>query len=144
MDRSIKVFKLSNRDQVGQFEKNFELSEEFYDVTIDDIRREQKMREELLERAGLLKTKAMREREKKLELRKYKYALLRVKFPNEYILQAIFRANFEQLVSNLGHSKQLSSNFCNLQIVAAGSKRRAAECRAMVRSPVPGRSEWPS
>jgi len=92
MDRCVKVFKISNGDQAGHSENKFELSDDFYNVSIDDIKREQKMREEALEKAGMLRTKAMRERDEKLELRKYKFVLVRVKFPNEYYLQAIFRS----------------------------------------------------
>lgn len=40
-----------------------------------------------MEKAAMLRTRAMREKEEQREMRKYNYTLLRVRFPDGYILQ---------------------------------------------------------
>ncbi|XP_069818666.1 UBX domain-containing protein 6 [Dendropsophus ebraccatus] len=71
---------------------NFNLPDDFYNLTIEEIRSEQKLRTEKLKQDSMLKTKAMREREERQEIRKYKYTVLRVRFPDGYILQGLFYA----------------------------------------------------
>ena len=44
-------------------------------------------RAELVEREGMLRTKAMREREQERERRRYRYSLVRVRFPDGLVLQ---------------------------------------------------------
>ena len=44
-------------------------------------------RTEFLEREGMLRTKAMREREEQKEKRRYKFTLVRVRFPDGLVLQ---------------------------------------------------------
>lgn len=44
-------------------------------------------RTEAVEKASMLRTRAMREKEEQREMRKYNYTLLRVRFPDGYILQ---------------------------------------------------------
>lgn len=68
----------------------FDLPDDFYNLTVDEIRLEQKRRSEKLQQDSMLKTKAMREREEKQEMKKYKYTVLRVRFPDGYILQGLF------------------------------------------------------
>ncbi|XP_029470389.1 UBX domain-containing protein 6 isoform X2 [Rhinatrema bivittatum] len=81
LDRQPCVFQPS--PQASQFE----LPSDFYNLTIDDIKREQKQRTEVAERHAMLRTKAMREREEQREMRKYNYTLLRIRLPDGYILQ---------------------------------------------------------
>ncbi|XP_017689106.1 PREDICTED: UBX domain-containing protein 6 [Lepidothrix coronata] len=47
---------------------------------------------EAVEKASMLRTRAMREKEEQREMRKYNYTLLRVRFPDGYILQGTFYA----------------------------------------------------
>lgn len=42
---------------------------------------------EAVEKAAMLRTRAMREKEEQREMRKYSYTLLRVRFPDGFILQ---------------------------------------------------------
>ncbi|KFW77201.1 UBX domain-containing protein 6, partial [Manacus vitellinus] len=49
-------------------------------------------RTEAVEKASMLRTRAMREKEEQREMRKYNYTLLRVRFPDGYILQGTFYA----------------------------------------------------
>lgn len=58
----------------------------------EELRREQQRRQEAVEKLGMLRTKEMREREHLRELRRYRYTLIRVRFPNGVILQGTFRA----------------------------------------------------
>ena len=44
-------------------------------------------RTELVEREGMLRTKAMREKEEQREKRKYRYTHIRVRFPDGIVLQ---------------------------------------------------------
>jgi UBX domain-containing protein 6 len=46
-------------------------------------------RTEAVERSMMLRTKAMREKEEKREMRKYKYAVIRIRFPDGVLLQVI-------------------------------------------------------
>ncbi|XP_030074780.1 UBX domain-containing protein 6 [Microcaecilia unicolor] len=70
----------------------FELPDDFYKLTIDEIKREQKQRTEAVERNAMLRTKAMREKEQQKEMQKYNYTLLRIRLPDGHILQGTFYA----------------------------------------------------
>lgn len=54
------------------------------------MKREQAIKSELVEREGMLRTKAMREKEEAKSRRKYKYCLIRVRFPDGWVLQGTF------------------------------------------------------
>ncbi|XP_067414417.1 UBX domain-containing protein 6 isoform X2 [Emydura macquarii macquarii] len=86
LDRQLCVFKPS--PQAAQFE----LPHDFYNLTAEELKREQRLRTEAVEKASMLRTKAMREKEEQREMRKYNYTLLRVRFPDGYILQGTFYA----------------------------------------------------
>lgn len=49
-----------------------ELPSEFYAISKDELRREQQARQEAVEKLGMLRTKAMRERDELRELRRYR------------------------------------------------------------------------
>uniref|UniRef100_A0A8C6CIN3 PUB domain-containing protein n=1 Tax=Moschus moschiferus TaxID=68415 RepID=A0A8C6CIN3_MOSMO len=66
----------------------FNLPVDFFNLTAEEIKREQRLRSEAVERLSVLRTKAMREREEQREMRKYMYTLLRVRSPVRGILQA--------------------------------------------------------
>nr|XP_023699902.1 UBX domain-containing protein 6 isoform X1 [Paramormyrops kingsleyae] len=70
----------------------FELPMDFYNLTAEELKREQQLRMETAERNAMLRTKAMRERDEQRERRKYNYTLLRVRFPDGNILQGTFLA----------------------------------------------------
>ncbi|XP_025052296.1 UBX domain-containing protein 6 isoform X1 [Alligator sinensis] len=86
LDRQLCIFKPS--PQAAQFE----LPNDFYNLTAEELKREQRLRTEAVEKASMLRTKAMREKEEQREMRKYNYTLLRVRFPDGYILQGTFYA----------------------------------------------------
>ncbi|XP_048832241.1 UBX domain-containing protein 6 isoform X2 [Brienomyrus brachyistius] len=70
----------------------FELPADFYNLTAEELKREQQFRMEAAERNAMLRTKAMRERDEQRERRKYNYTLLRVRLPDGNILQGTFLA----------------------------------------------------
>lgn len=70
----------------------FELPPDFYNLTAEELKREQQLKSEVVERNAMLRTKAMREREEQRERRKYSYALLRVRLPDGTLLQGTFLA----------------------------------------------------
>ncbi|XP_027525686.1 UBX domain-containing protein 6 isoform X1 [Corapipo altera] len=86
LDRQLRVFQPSPQAA------RFELPDDFYNLSADEIRREQRLRTEAVEKASMLRTRAMREKEEQREMRKYNYTLLRVRFPDGYILQGTFYA----------------------------------------------------
>uniref|UniRef100_G1NTY2 ASPSCR1 tether for SLC2A4, UBX domain containing n=1 Tax=Myotis lucifugus TaxID=59463 RepID=G1NTY2_MYOLU len=70
-----------------------ELPDEFFEVTVDDVRRrlaQLKSERKRLEEAPLV-TKAFREAQRKEKLERYPKVVLRVLFPDRYILQGFFR-----------------------------------------------------
>ncbi|XP_018583825.1 UBX domain-containing protein 6 [Scleropages formosus] len=71
---------------------HFELPLDFYNLTAEELKKEQQLRTEAVERNAMLRTKAMREREEQRERRKYNYTLLRVRLPDENLLQGTFLA----------------------------------------------------
>lgn len=91
LDRNIQVFQGSSRMN------QFNLTEDFYNLTVEEVKKEQKLRAEAAEREGVLRTKAMREKEEmRTALRHYRFVLLRVRLPDGVILQGVFRP-FEKL-----------------------------------------------
>ncbi|NXN12866.1 UBXN6 protein, partial [Indicator maculatus] len=86
LDRQLCLFKPSPAAA------RFELPNDFYNLTAEEIKREQRLRTEAVEKASMLRTRAMREKEEQREMRKYNYTLLRVRFPDGYILQGTFYA----------------------------------------------------
>lgn len=70
----------------------FDLPTDFFNLTAEEIKREQRLRSEAVERLSVLRTKAMREREEQREMRKYTYTLLRVRLPDGCLLQGVFGA----------------------------------------------------
>ncbi|XP_008048088.2 tether containing UBX domain for GLUT4 [Carlito syrichta] len=70
-----------------------ELPDEFYEVTVDDVRRrlaQLKSERKRLEEAPLV-TKAFREAQMKEKLERYPKVVVRILFPDRYILQGFFR-----------------------------------------------------
>ncbi|XP_071082847.1 UBX domain-containing protein 6-like [Haliotis cracherodii] len=85
LDRALKVFHASSSAS------KFVIPDEFYNITPEELKKEQQRQTEAVEKLGMLRTKAMRERDEQRELRRYRYALLRVRFPNGIMLQGTFR-----------------------------------------------------
>ncbi|XP_013400654.1 UBX domain-containing protein 6-like [Lingula anatina] len=86
LDRGLRLFHPSPKAT------KFELHNDFYNITPEEMRKEQQLKQEAVEKLGMLRTKAMRERDEQRELRRYRFALVRVRMPNGVLLQGTFRA----------------------------------------------------
>ncbi|XP_016138498.1 UBX domain-containing protein 6-like [Sinocyclocheilus grahami] len=87
--------KLDRQPQVfrpPQHATHFQLPPDFYNLTAEELKKEQQLKSEVVERNAMLRTKAMREKDEQRERRKYNYALLRVRLPDGNILQGTFLA----------------------------------------------------
>lgn len=84
LDRGTKVLLPS------QAQKPISLPADFFNLTPEELRREQDLKSDLAEREIMLRTKAMREREEMKERRKYRFCLIRVRFPDGLVLQGTF------------------------------------------------------
>lgn len=91
LDRGVKVLRPQQASTAANL-SHPELSDDFYNYDVEDLKREKALRDQALEKSGMLRTKAMRERDEKLELKLYPYCLLRIRFPDDLILQAAFKA----------------------------------------------------
>lgn len=70
----------------------FDIPDEFYAINPEELKKEQQRRQEAVEKLGMLRTKAMRERDEMKELRKYRFTLIRVRLPDGVLLQGTFKA----------------------------------------------------
>lgn len=89
LDRNIQVLLSSQA-------RRTELPTDFYRISPEEIKREQELRTNAIEQAQILKTKAMREREELRVANRYRYALIRVRYPNGIYLQGTFNV-YEKL-----------------------------------------------
>ena len=87
LDRGTRVFHPSPNAA------KIQVPDEFYAVSMEELKREQAIRQEAVEQMGMLRTKQMRDRERQRELRRYRYCLLRVRLPDGLILQGTFHAS---------------------------------------------------
>lgn len=83
LDRCLKVYKPSSQAS------HFEVPSDFFTKSADEVKREQIARTEEVERNSQLRTRAMREAEKRPS-KTYRFTLLRVRFPDGIILQGTF------------------------------------------------------
>lgn len=63
---------------------------EFFDLTSSELAREQQLLKEQADRMTLLRTREMRERDNVLRHYKYKYTLIRIRFPDRFVIQGTF------------------------------------------------------
>ena len=87
LDRGLQVLLPSQAAQ------RMELPPDFFWLTPEELKREQQLKTEQVERNLMLRTKAMRLREEQAQQRKYRFTLVRVKFPDGPILQGTFKVN---------------------------------------------------
>ncbi|XP_019871996.1 UBX domain-containing protein 6-like [Aethina tumida] len=74
----------------SQASTRIELPQDFYAVSPTELKREQQLKHESLEKQLQLRTKAMRERDELKEIRKYKFCIIRIRFPDGLYLQGTF------------------------------------------------------
>ncbi len=85
LDRNLQVL------MPAQVSKRRELPPDFYELTGEELKREQKMRSEKVEKELTLRTKAQRDRDEMREQRLYRYAVMRIRFPDGLTLQVLLR-----------------------------------------------------
>lgn len=83
LDRNIQVLLPSQA-------RKFQLPADFFRISAEEVKKEQRLRSEAMESAQVLKTKAMREKEELRTLNMYKFTLMRVRFPDGVFLQGTF------------------------------------------------------
>ncbi|KAB0803862.1 hypothetical protein PPYR_00832 [Photinus pyralis] len=74
----------------AQASARYNLPPDFFQLSPEELKKEQQSKTEMMEKQMQLRTKVMREREEQRELRRYKYALIRVRFPDDCFLQGTF------------------------------------------------------
>merc|ERR1711997_1078899 len=84
LDRGLRILLPS------QVSKRVELPPDFFNISPEEIKKEQKARTEAVEQQGMLRTKAMRERDEQRDKRKYRFTLIRIRFPDGLVLQGTF------------------------------------------------------
>ncbi|TRY82641.1 hypothetical protein DNTS_032582 [Danionella cerebrum] len=93
VDREALVFHLDSAAHRSDAAYDTDLSDDFFEVTIDDIRKRfahLKSERRAMEEAPLM-TKSLREAQIKEKLERYPKVALRVQFPDRHVLQGLFR-----------------------------------------------------
>ncbi|GAA6110846.1 UBX domain-containing protein 6 isoform X1 [Tachysurus ichikawai] len=117
LDRQAKAFRPS------QHATHFELPPDFYNLTAEELKREQQLKSDLIERNSMLRTKAMREKDEQRERKKYNYALIRVRLPDGNILQGTFWAWDKVAVLYQFVRDSLEDGWQPFELVAPGSQK---------------------
>ncbi|XP_045762191.1 UBX domain-containing protein 6 [Maniola jurtina] len=84
LDRNLQVLLPS------QSANKMQLPPSFFALTPEELKKEQQLRTEAMEKSQMLRTKAMREKDELREMRKYKFAIIRIRFPDGILLQGTF------------------------------------------------------
>ncbi|XP_047442750.1 UBX domain-containing protein 6 [Mugil cephalus] len=117
LDRQPQAFRSSPNAQ------RFELPPEFYNLTAEELKREQQQKSDLVEKNAMLRTKAMREKEEQRERRKYNYTLLRVRLPDGNLLQGTFYA-WDRLPALFGFVREcLVDGWQPFELIAPGGQK---------------------
>lgn len=117
LDRQPQAFRASANAQ------HFELPPEFYNLTAEELKKEQQQRTDLVEKNAMMRTKAMREREEQRERRKYNYTLLRIRLPDGNLLQGIFYA-WDRLPVLFGFVREsLVDGWQPFELIAPGGQK---------------------
>ncbi|XP_069142656.1 UBX domain-containing protein 6-like [Argopecten irradians] len=116
LDRALKLYHPS------QQASKFDIPNEFYNISPEEIKKEQQRKQEAVEKLGMLRTKAMRERDEMRELRKYRFTLIRVRMPNGILLQGTFKAQ-EKVASLFAFVREnLANDWMPFQLLSVGQK----------------------
>ncbi|KAI5101044.1 UBX domain-containing protein 6, partial [Silurus meridionalis] len=117
LDHQVQAFRPS------QHAARFDLPPDFYNLTAEELKREQQMKSEVVERNAMLRTKAMREKDEQRERRKYNYALLRVRLPDGNILQGTFFAWDKVAVLYQFVRDSLENGWQPFELIGPGSQK---------------------
>ncbi|XP_006896449.1 PREDICTED: UBX domain-containing protein 6 [Elephantulus edwardii] len=117
LDRQRRIF------QPSALASHFDLPADFFTLTSEELRREQKLRSEAVERLSVLRTKAMREKEEQREMRKYTYTLLRVRLPDGCLLQGTFYARERLPALYCFVREALQNDWLPFELLASGGQK---------------------
>ncbi|XP_042895062.1 UBX domain-containing protein 6 [Parasteatoda tepidariorum] len=84
LDRNLRILR------PAQVAGEINLPEEFFHLSAEELKREQETKAETVELMTQLRTKAMRERDEIREFHRYKFALIRIRFPDDIFMQGTF------------------------------------------------------
>ena len=87
LDRDLTVLTPS----VASATDHFEIPDEFYEVTKDDVRRQAAEKSRVAAKELTLRTQAMRDADRDARRRHYRYAMVRLRLPSGHVLQGLFR-----------------------------------------------------
>eukprot|EP00050_Salpingoeca_kvevrii_P022007 m.119723 g.119723 ORF g.119723 m.119723 type:complete len:426 (-) comp9562_c1_seq4:293-1570(-) len=87
LDRDIHVWQPGQKGM-----EKLNIPDEFLEVTADDVKLQYQQRQAEKDRELTLRTQAMREADRSRGKRIYKYTIIRIRLPNQYILQGTFEA----------------------------------------------------
>jgi len=110
-DREMKVFNLDVIKRSESESSSMEVDDDFFDLTIDDLRSRMAELQRTASADAPLLTSAMRERREEDKYANYHRTLIRIHFPNRMILQGLFRlretvgAIYDFVASNLDNPK---------------------------------------
>ncbi|XP_041791358.1 UBX domain-containing protein 6 [Chelmon rostratus] len=103
--------------------QRFELPPEFYNLSAEELKKEQQQRSDLVDKNAMLRTKAMREKEEQRERRKYNYTLLRIRLPDGNLLQGTFYA-WDRLSALFAFVREsLVDGWQPFELIAPGSQK---------------------
>lgn len=107
-----------------------ELPPSFFTITPEEIKKEQQLRTEAIERNQMLRTKAMREKDEQRVLRRYKFSVLRIKFPDGIILQGTFSVHekFQNVIEYV--AENLIGNKVPFLLITPDGIKLIEECHA--------------
>ncbi|KAI9082113.1 hypothetical protein K1719_035853 [Acacia pycnantha] len=86
VDRQVKVFFAVSESIASKIE----LPDSFYNLSIDDVKREAELRRKKIADSQLLIPKSLKEKQAKAARRRYRKAMIRIQFPDGVILQGVF------------------------------------------------------
>ncbi|KAL3981755.1 PUB domain family protein [Acanthocheilonema viteae] len=86
LSRNTAVYKL----EANQIITNPHLPRDFFDLDFVEIKREQQRREADVDKYTTLRTREMREKDELMRNYRYNYTLIRIRFPNRFLLQGTF------------------------------------------------------
>ncbi|CAI5448575.1 unnamed protein product [Caenorhabditis angaria] len=84
--RNLEIFAMKE----GQKLVSPKLADEFFNLSADELKAEQRSREHQVDRMLTLRTKEMRQKDDQLRNYKYKYTLIRIRVPGNMIIQGVF------------------------------------------------------
>lgn len=109
--------------------KKINLPPDFFAVSAEEVKREQQARSDAVERESMLRTKAMREKEEIRERKKYRFCLIRIRFPDGLVLQGTFSVyeKFKLVYDFVGDNLEHPLPFLLCDTCPGGQQRLEAE-----------------